>query len=246
MPGVDHHSRLVGWLKLVLPLAALALLSTLFLVADRIDPEAALRYAEVDVEALVRDPRMTAPAYAGTTNDGTSITLSAKAARPAQDNRTATAEDVIARLTMPAGGTAELTAELADLDSALGLLRLSGGVKIHSSAGYEITAPNVVTALNRSLTEAAGPVVAQGPMGRIDAQSFAMRPALAGERSIVAAPKPPQPPGSGDAGASSDAQTPASLGEKADTGATGAAGAGAQPYLLVFSGGVKLVYHPGG
>ena len=49
MARVDRHTRLVGWLKVALPLTALAILSTLFLVARRIDPEAALPYAEVDV-----------------------------------------------------------------------------------------------------------------------------------------------------------------------------------------------------
>ena len=40
-------------------LSALAILSTLFLVADQIDPEDALPFAEVDVEDLAREPRMT-------------------------------------------------------------------------------------------------------------------------------------------------------------------------------------------
>ena len=57
MARADFHSRLVGWLKVVLPLAALAILSTLFLLADLIDPTAAIPYAEVDVEDLARDPR---------------------------------------------------------------------------------------------------------------------------------------------------------------------------------------------
>ena len=74
---VDRHTRLVGWLKVILPLTALAILSTLFLVARRVDPEAALPYAEVDVEDLAREPRMTAPTYAGTTEDGAALTLSA-------------------------------------------------------------------------------------------------------------------------------------------------------------------------
>ena len=82
MARADRHTRVVGWLKVALPPAALAILSTLFLVARRIDPEAALPYAEVDVEDLAREPRMTAPTYAGLTSDGAALTLSAKEARP--------------------------------------------------------------------------------------------------------------------------------------------------------------------
>ena len=77
----DTHSRLVGWLKLALPLAALVILSTLFLIADRIDPEAAIPYANVDVEDLARDPRMTTPSYAGLTSDGSALTLTADVQR---------------------------------------------------------------------------------------------------------------------------------------------------------------------
>ena len=72
---MDSHSRLVGWLKVALPLTALALLSTLFLVARKIDPEAALPYAEVDVAERIREPRMTAPTYAGVTEDGATLTI---------------------------------------------------------------------------------------------------------------------------------------------------------------------------
>ena len=41
------HSRVVFWLKIILPLLALAILSTLFLFSRRIDTDQALPYAEV-------------------------------------------------------------------------------------------------------------------------------------------------------------------------------------------------------
>jgi lipopolysaccharide export system protein LptC len=87
----DRHSRVVGWLKVALPLAALAILSTLFLLSDRIDPEDALPYAEVDVEELAREPRMTAPTYAGMTTDGAALSLTAVEARPSAGTNPATA-----------------------------------------------------------------------------------------------------------------------------------------------------------
>ena len=83
----DRHSRVVGWLKVALPLAALAILSTLFLLSDRIDPEDALPYAEVDVEDLAREPRMTAPTYAGMTTDGAALTLTATEAQTVSRDR---------------------------------------------------------------------------------------------------------------------------------------------------------------
>lgn len=202
MPKTDRHSRIVNGLKVALPLAALALLSTLFLLADRIDPEAAIPYATVDVEDLARDPRMTAPSYAGTTSDGGALTLTADAARPATADRTAEAEGVKVTLTMPGGGSTDVVAKAAKLDDAAGKLVLSEGVTITTSSGYRVETEGLVAALDRSAMQSQGAVQAQGPAGKIEAQSFTVT------------------------------QSTAKAGEK--------------PYLLVFSGRVKLVYQPGG
>ena len=102
--ALDGWSRAVGWLKVVLPLTALALLSTLFLVSKRIDPEAAIPYADVDVEARMKEPRITKPAYAGTTTDGSALVMQASEARPATTpGAPSTAADITARLTTPDG-----------------------------------------------------------------------------------------------------------------------------------------------
>ena len=203
MPGIDRHSRVVGWLKVGLPLVALALLSTLFLLADRIDPEDAIPYAQVDVEALARDPRMTAPSYAGTTTDGTAISVTARAALPATTERSAGAERVTATLAMPDGGSAEIVAATAQIDTGAGEMRLSGGVTVVSSSGYRVETPGLNALLDRSQAASTGPVVATGPMGRIEAEGFSL----------------------------DQAESTASEGK---------------PYLLVFSGKVKLLYQPGG
>ncbi|MFE3836612.1 LPS export ABC transporter periplasmic protein LptC [Pseudogemmobacter sonorensis] len=175
MPAIDRHSRIVGWLKVVLPLAALALLSTLFLLADRIDPSAAIPYAEVDVEALARDPRMTAPTYAGTTEDGTAITLTAEAARPATAEETAEAEGVTALLSMPDGGESRIAAGAARLDNAARELELSEGVVVETSTGYRIETAALTVTLDRSGLTAPGDVIAIGPAGRIEATGMVLQ-----------------------------------------------------------------------
>ncbi len=211
MPGVDRHSRLVGWLKVGLPLVALAILSLLFLVADRIDPSAAIPYAQVDVEALARDPRMTAPSYAGLTDDGTAIDMTAHAARPAGETGIASAEEVTARLAMPDGGSAEITAAHGEIDDAKGELRLSGGVTYAASTGYRLRTPGLIAALDRTGARSTGPVSATGPAGQIAAQDFVLtRDSDAGDTE----------------------------------GETGKAGG--TPYLLVFSGDVRVTYLPDG
>jgi lipopolysaccharide export system protein LptC len=197
---IDRHTRLVGWLKVALPLTALAILSTLFLVARRIDPEAALPYAEVDVEDLAREPRMTAPTYAGTTADGAAVTLAAEEMRPASEGAPAEAAGLRLDLATPDGARTELLAAEAVMDDAAREVVLSGGVIVTTSSGYRLETAEVAAKLDRTGLESRAPVVATGPAGEIRADGVVL---------------------------SQDIRTPGA-------------------YVLVFKGGVRLVYQPGG
>ena len=174
MARVDRHTRVVGWLKVVLPLTALAILSTLFLVARRIDPEAALPYAEVDVEVLAREPRMTAPTYAGTTEDGSALTLSADEARPASEGSPAQAAGLRLDLATPDGGRTELLAADARMDDTAREVVLSGGVALTTSTGYRLETAEIAAKLDRTGLESRAPVRATGPAGEITADGMSL------------------------------------------------------------------------
>lgn len=174
MARVDAHSRVVGWLKVALPLAALAILSTLFLLADRIDPEDALPYAEVDVEDLAREPRMTAPTYAGTTSDGASLTLSADEARPEAEGKPASLAGLRLELVTPDGSTTALSAASAVMDEAAELILMSGGVSVTTTTGYEVETAEIAARLDRSGLESRGEVTATGPAGSIRADGMVL------------------------------------------------------------------------
>ncbi len=169
--SADHnlHSRVVAWLKVVLPLAALAILSTLFLVARTIDPSDAIPYAEVDVAERLREPRMTAPTYSGLTADGAAITLTATEARPDDAQTSGTAKLLTGRLATPDGATSEMAAATASLDQPGQTLSLGGGVRITNSIGWVITTDALTYALDQTDVQSAGPVRATGPLGIVDA-----------------------------------------------------------------------------
>ena len=62
--GRDNlYSRLIAWLKVLLPLAALGIVAALFLTSRTIDPTAALTGAGIDVRELARDMRVRNPDY---------------------------------------------------------------------------------------------------------------------------------------------------------------------------------------
>lgn len=168
MARLDRHSRLVAWLKIVLPLIALAILSTLFLLSRRIDPQDAIPFAEVDVQDRAREPRLTAPAYSGTTRDGAALTVTAAEARPDAGGG-ASAQRLVARLVAPGGQVTEVTADRADLSEGAGDLVLTGAVTVTTSTGYRIATPRVTAALDRTLVTGDGPVTATGPLGELTA-----------------------------------------------------------------------------
>lgn len=175
MARADTHSRVVAWLKVTLPLVALAILATLFLLADRIDPDAALPYAEVDVADRARAPRMTAPTYAGTTSDGAALTLQAAEARPASAETKALAQDLLLTLDTPDGGHTNLRAVTAVMNEQSRQIVLAGGVEVTTSTGYVLTTEGMRVNLDRSGLESTAVVKATGPAGEIVADKVTLR-----------------------------------------------------------------------
>lgn len=200
MAHADMHTRVVTWLKVLLPLTALAILSTLFLLADQINPDDALPFAEVDVEDLAREPRMTLPSYAGTTSDGAALRLTAEAAVPGAVDQPATALKVWLELATPDGAVTQLRAAAAVMDTAGGRVLLNGGVTLSSSQGYKIETEEISAKLDRTGLQAPHPITATAPAGQITADGMALTP---------------------------DNQTPGH-------------------YVMVFKGGIRLVYDPKG
>ncbi|EEW23800.1 LPS export ABC transporter periplasmic protein LptC [Rhodobacter ferrooxidans] len=163
------HSRLVGWLKVLLPLLALVILSTLFMVSRKIDPQDAIPYAEVDVADRIREPRMTEPAYAGVTEDGASLTVTADAARPDASGKGGTAQTLRAELDTPDGAHTSIVAQNGTFDDTARQMRLNGGVQITTSTGYLMTTEALVSELDRTEVTSAGPVAGTGPLGVLSA-----------------------------------------------------------------------------
>lgn len=173
MKDQDSHTRLIAWLKIILPLLALAILSTLFLVARTVDPENAIPYADVDVADRVREPRMVDPAYAGVTSDGASLTLSAAEARPDKGTESpGNARSLIGSLETPDGARTDLVAATASIDGAGRKITLSGGVEITTSSGWNLQSETLTAAMDQTDIQTQSPVTATGPAGMVSANSM--------------------------------------------------------------------------
>lgn len=170
MASADKYSRLVLWLKVSLPLAALAILSTLFFVAETLDPEAAIPYAEVDVAKILREQGATAPAFGGVSSGGVKIALTADSIRPGNESRTRwTGETLAAHLDLPSGARISIESPegIVDADSSEAILH--GGAVLESSTGYRVTSDSIVASLKNSNVVAENGIAATGPPGELTA-----------------------------------------------------------------------------
>ena len=165
----DSYSRTVALLKVVLPLAALALLSTLFLLGRAMQTDTLIPFAEKEVQERLRDQQITGPFFSGMTTGGDQMSFSAEKLVTLQGRVGANrAEEVSASLETAEGSTFQLHAEVAELDIAGDAAELTGQVTLLSSTGYFVTSERIV-ALD---VTADGGVEATGPLGQLTAEQM--------------------------------------------------------------------------
>ncbi|PWE33592.1 hypothetical protein DDZ14_05230 [Maritimibacter sp. 55A14] len=166
----NAYSRFIAWVKVALPILALALLSTLFLFSRPDRDGLEIPYSDVEIAEKSRGEQVGAPDYAGVTTDGSAIRVTADALSPDPANPSMLqAERLTAQLTTPGGAVVDVTAREGTLDLDTRLVRLSGEVDLVSSAGYDAQTDVIFAYLDETRLESAGKVRASGPPGRITA-----------------------------------------------------------------------------
>lgn len=172
----DAYSRLISWLKITLPLIALAILSTMFLVSRAIDPSQPIRFADVDVEALAREQIIGGPTFSGVTIDGAAITVSAASAKPDSNGPEGiTAKDLRASIVTPDGIEILITARFGKIDPVSRIAELVDDVILETSTGYLIQTGRIVTSLAATEIFSGGTITASGPLGQITAGQMVLR-----------------------------------------------------------------------
>lgn len=164
------YSRAVAWLKIALPIMALGLLSTLFLLARDIDSSASIPFAKIDIEERAKTQQVTAPNFSGVTKTGDLIAFSADVAKPDPEiSGRMYAEKVDARIDMTSGAQLTISAETAMIDTPSDRAVLSGGVTIITSSGYTLRTNELTTGIRTMSAESQGEVLAEGPVGTFTA-----------------------------------------------------------------------------
>ncbi|WP_424943501.1 hypothetical protein [Aliiroseovarius crassostreae] len=188
MPSYNNsYSRMVAWLKVLLPLIALGLLSTMFLISKSIDPTKSLTYARVDLDAVMREQKITGPTFSSVTKDGAAITFSADSARPEEGKNRYSARGMEARIETPDGATVDIQASDAMIDGAANMIDLTGDVTLITSTNYTIRTPGLATAMDATHIRSSGAVTAEGPLGNLSAgqATITQQPANTGTYLLV-------------------------------------------------------------
>ncbi|MGZ9809104.1 hypothetical protein ACXN5S_01445 [Pseudoroseicyclus sp. H15] len=177
-PAADNlYSVFVSWSKVLLPLIALGLLSTLFLFTRR-EPAGEVPFAEV--EAIAREQRLASPSYAGVARDGSAIAIAAEEIRPDGEERFLIVRPK-GQLDAADGTGLSITAEGGLLDVPAQQAELTGLARLITTNGYAMETDGVRADLASGRVESLGPLAVRAPFGELEAAHFSYGGADAGK-----------------------------------------------------------------
>jgi len=181
------YSRIVGFVKVALPILALILLSTVFLVQKKDTFEGGLIFTQADRDTLregltIRDPR-----FGGVTRDGDTFTITAVTAVPdGVTPKEVAMTGIFSRTEYATGGTTELRSQNGVANLRDQTLALSGGMEIQTSNGYTVIAPGAFANMVAGTIVSEGPVTAEGPAGKLEAGAMTYATVYAGDGETIA------------------------------------------------------------
>jgi len=180
---VRNYSRVVAWMKVLLPLGAVALIAAIFVTA-RDKGDLTKIFTAEELATLGAGLRLDSPRFAGVTERGEPFAIRADWALPdSAMPRFIDLERPEGEIELNDGRTIAARAATGQMHRAEKILVLEGGVVLDTSDGYHVETEMVELDLDAKTAIAPGPVIGTGPRGQIHAGSFR---AVAGEDSIVA------------------------------------------------------------
>jgi lipopolysaccharide export system protein LptC len=179
--AADSRSRIVGFLKVALALAALGLTALVFLVGRERGDGLSLSGLDFGADGGLR---LSNPQFTGRTPDGAPFSVTAEWALPdGPDPEHVELGPVTGEARLAADRTLFLEAAGGEARPKDETVALGGGVTVRSSDGYVLTVDNAMVRLQEQTLEAAGPVEGLAPFGDLSAGS--MRAARIGESAYI-------------------------------------------------------------
>lgn len=171
MASFDNgYSHFVAWMKIVLPLLALGILSTLFLVSQTFNSGDAPILDTVTVSDMARDQKISGPSVSGVSDDGSAYTITADSAKPNFGaDKGVTAQNVTANVDSIDGTTYTVTAPSGLVDSKTDTAKLEDGVVVETSEGTRIETESLTSDLGLTRLASDGTITGAGPFGNFTA-----------------------------------------------------------------------------
>lgn len=172
--AMKHHTytRMIGLLKIILPLMALAVLGTVFLITkeDGFDP--GFTFSQAEFDALESGSFLDNPQINGKTADGDIFSLNAERIEPeSQDLQRIIASNLVSNFDFTSGISVEIIADTAEILMGEQLLVFPDGARIITSDGYDGTLKALTANLETGYIS--GEMIeADGPLGHISAEIF--------------------------------------------------------------------------
>ena len=186
MASENFYSRLVAWLKILLPLAALGILSSVVFFARDADDQRTIPFVTQEGGPDTPGERVTHPEYVGVTTDGAEITMRAEQVRPVEGNtELLDARNLRSTIRSGDGRAFDAASPEARIDLDAGVARFLGEVTVETSDGYTIISDNLDTRLDATWAESDGPVSGTAPFGTLDAGRFTYTAPAEGESLLI-------------------------------------------------------------
>ena len=167
------HSRIVGWLKIILPLMALGLLSTLFLFARQTGPGPSIPFSEIN--AIAEEQLISAPRFSGVAQDGSIIELSAQSAKPEEgDLNRLTITRPRLKLNALDGTELRIFAGVGQIDNEAQTAALDGLARLETSSGYTMETSGLTANLQTGEVTSNGALEIMAPFGSVTAGRVAI------------------------------------------------------------------------
>ena len=151
------YSNTVFYLKLILVFLGLFALILIFWSANKLDPSTEIPFAK-DIDFATLDDGLTQPIYSSMTNSGDELRISADQIIATEEKDTALIKSAILRIFFDSGSKLFLSSDTAILNKEKNNLIFSKNVILKTDDRMEITAPEIFSALDKTLIQAGGPV----------------------------------------------------------------------------------------
>jgi len=166
---MDRYSRMVQFLKVLLPLAAILMLSAVFLLSRSIETDVSVPFSQKDIDERLAGQVVTQPNYRGTTAKGEDVHIEANRATLSEEGSIPTAAEFRGRFGLLNGGVITLDSNSGMIRPDKGTATFVGDVVITTADGIQVTTDLLNTSLDEVRGDTPGQINGTGVIGTFSA-----------------------------------------------------------------------------